>query len=397
MSPRVKPRATTVEYQRHLDEQQNVRDAARAFAGEKEAAMERTLRRFGLPASSSGDGAYGPFGERSWFLDSAFAVAGDTTLRGLIPPPIVGSQEEALQALRSVNGGRERRDLTTTVTAGGNFVPSGSPPSYVADAFAVGAHNRAVLASQLRSEPLPPTGMTITTGRISTPASTSIQASENAATSETDPVTATSSSPVATISGQVDVSQQLLDRSLPPIDVVIAEELGAAWGEDFDQQVINGSGASGQLTGLLVLAGTTAITATTVTAVANLAAAAKLRGDVSSSFGEAPDVLIVHPRRTAWIRSTLGYSPVPWPMENLIEAPGMPTTLTSNQDALVALVRDQTILYSDPPRIRVMPDVLSGTLTVRVSAFAYCAMLVRQPAAVGKATGAGLAAPSWTL
>jgi len=84
-------------------------------------------------------------------------------------------------------------------------------------------------------------------------------------------------------------------------------------------------------------------------------------------------------------------------MENVIEAPGMPITLTSNQDALVALVRDQAILYTEPPRIRVMPEIGSGTLTVRVSALAYCAMLVRQPAAVGKATGAGLAAPSWTL
>ena len=396
MSPRVKPRATTVEYQRHLDGQENVRDAARHFAVEKDAAMERTLRKFGLPVSSSGDGAYSLGSERSWFLDSAFAIAGDTTLRGLIPPPIVGSQGEAFERLRSI-GGRERRDLTTTATAGGNFVPSGSPPSYVANAFAVGAHNKAVLASQLRSEPLPPTGMTITTGRISTPASTAVQASENASNSETDPATATPTSPVATISGQVDVSQQLLDRSVPPIDVVIAEELGAAWAEDFDQQVLNGQGASGQLDGLLHLAGTTAITATTVTAVANLAAAAKLRGDVSVACGEAPDVLILHPRRAAWIRSTLGYSPVPWPMENVIEAPGMPITLTSNQDALVALVRDQAILYTEPPRIRVMPEIGSGTLTVRVSALAYCAMLVRQPAAVGKATGAGLAAPSWTL
>jgi HK97 family phage major capsid protein len=149
-----------------------------------------------------------------------------------------------------------------------------------------------------------------------------VQSAEGGATSETDPVTATSSSPVATIAGQVDVSQQLFDRANPPIDVVIAEELGAAWGEDFDQQVINGQGASGQLDGFLHLAGTTSITATTITAVANIAAAARLRGDVSTAFGQAPDTLILHPRRAAWICSTLGYGPVPWPEENIIEAPG---------------------------------------------------------------------------
>ncbi len=337
-----------------------------------------------------------PAASWSWILDSAFANFGDTTLRSLIPPPQVGSQEEARSRLRTVRG-REARDLSTTATQGGGFVPSGSPPSYLAAAFAVGAHNKAVLASSLRSEDLPPSGMTITTGRISTSGTTTVQASEGAGTSETDPVTATASSPVATISGQIDASQQLLDRSNPGIDTVLAEELGAAWGEDFDQQVIQGSGGSGQLSGLLTISGTTAITATTVTAVANIAAAAKLRGDVSVAFGEAPNVLILHPRRAAWIRSTLGYGPVPWPMENVVEAPGMPTTISTTQDALVALVRDQVILLQDAPTIRVMADIGSGNLTVRVSAFGYCAMLVRQPAAVGKATGAGLAAPSWTL
>jgi hypothetical protein len=141
---------------------------------------------------------------------------------------------------------------------------------------------------------------------------------------------------------------------------------------------------------------TTAITATTVTAVANVAAIGKLRADVSTTFGQAPETLILHPRRAAFIRATLGYAPQ-WPVPNLVEAPAMPITLSSTQDALVAIVRDQVILYTAPPVIRVMPDVGSNTLTVRLSAFGYCAMVASQPAAVGKATRAGLAAPSWTL
>ena len=201
---------------------------------------------------------------------------------------------------------------------------------------------------------------------------------------------------MATISGQVDASQQLFDRSAPNIDRVLAEDLGAAWGAAFDLQVLNGTGANGQLTGLLALSGTTAITATTATAVANLACAGRIRADVSTSFGQAPDTLILHPRRAAFMRATIGYSPVPWPMETVVEGPAMPTTLTSTQDALVGLVRDQAILYTEPPVIRVMPDVGSGTLTIRISAFGYAAFVVRQPASVGKGTGAGLAAPSWT-
>jgi Phage capsid family len=219
----------------------------------------------------------------------------------------------------------------------------------------------------------------------------------NTAVAEVDPVTGTSSNPVVTISGQVDVSEQLLDRSLPPIDAVIGAELGRSYGEDFDLQVLNGTGA-GQMTGLLGTAGITAITATTATAVANLAACGKLVADVSTSFGAKPDVLVVHPRRAAFVRTTLGYSPAPWPSPTVIEAPGMPVTLGGTQDAIVTLVREQVVLYtSPPPQVRVMADVLSGTLTVRISAFGYCSMIVRQPASVGKATGVGLDAPVFTL
>lgn len=395
MSPRVKPRARSVEFQRHLDEREDLRDAAADFARGKGEALESTLQRFGLPSSSTrGNGAYTD-SDHSWFLDLAFATGGDRLLRDMPAPPIVGSPEEAWERLRSVQGGRERRDLSTTATAGGGFVPTNSAPSYVADSFGIAAHNAAVLSAALGTREIPPTGTTISTGRISTGASTTVAASENAAVQETDPVTATASSVVSTISGQVDVSEQLLDRSDPPIDEVISRELGALWGEDLDATVLNGTG-SGQFSGLLQLAGTTAITATTASAVANFAACGKLTGDVAATFGGKPDALVMHPRRAAFIRSVIGYSPQ-WPTELVIEAPAMPTNIGGTQDAIVAMVLSNAILFTSQPAIRVMAEVGSGTLTVRISAYAYAALVVTQPASIGKATGAGLTTPGYTL
>jgi hypothetical protein len=46
-------------------------------------------------------------------------------------------------------------------------------------------------------------------------------------------------------------------------------------------------------------------------------------------------------------------------------------------------------------RTRALPEVLSGTLTVRLQVYAYSAFICgRFPAGISKITGTGLAAPS---
>jgi hypothetical protein len=161
--------------------------------------------------------------------------------------------------------------------------------------------------------------------------------------------------------------------------------------------VLNGAGSSGELSGLLGLAGTTATTATGTTAAANVAQIGHNYMDVSAAAGRAPTLLLMHPRRASYIRTMLGYAPAPWPTPGQpLEVPGMPTNIGGTQDAVIEIAIDDVILFPGRPSFRVMADVLSGTLTVRCSAFAYAAMVVRTPAAVGKITGAGLATPVFT-
>jgi hypothetical protein len=174
MSPKVRPRAKTLEYAEHVKRQEDLRDAAHEFDERRQDLMADVQRKFGLPVSARSDGVYRPDPEGpSWFLDRAWASGADV-LRDFVPPPTVQGPGEARHRLSSV----EKRDLTTAASDGGNFVPTGSPPSYVASAFATAARNAAVLASQLRVEPLPTTGMTISAPRLSGGATTTVMATE---------------------------------------------------------------------------------------------------------------------------------------------------------------------------------------------------------------------------
>jgi len=80
-----------------------------------------------------------------------------------------------------------------------------------------------------------------------------VQAAENQAVAEQDPTSALADVPTATIAGQLELSRQLYDFSMPGADQWVAAELGAAYAATLEQQLISGSGASGQLLGLRIV------------------------------------------------------------------------------------------------------------------------------------------------
>src|SRR5262249_40040513 len=154
---------------------------------------------------------------------------------GSVPDHFVhGGVDDARRRL----GSYEARDLSTTATAGGDFVPTGVP-AYVGDDYATALRNRSVLQSILTTRPLPDKGMTVKTPRLSTGTAVAVQ-TENTSVQETDIVEALVSAAVITIAGLQDVSQQLLDRSDSgsQIDAVIARDLGEATGTLLDSQTL---------------------------------------------------------------------------------------------------------------------------------------------------------------
>ena len=244
--------------------------------------------------------------------------------------------------------------------------------------------------------------MKVETVRLSTGTATAVQSSEGATVQDTDLVEALVSSALCTISGQPDLSQQLLDRSEPGqaagIDVALAHDLGNSYATSLDGQILYGSGTAPQLRGLLNVAGITAVAKTngSPTGATNLAAIGDLVSQTSTAYGSLIETLLVHPRRLSWVRTKLGYSPE-WPVPNVVACASLRTTdgVATNQDELYALASQEVILYGDAPNIRVSFDQTgSGTLTVKFVASGYAALLAgRTPAAIGRLSGSEFTAP----
>ncbi len=384
MSPRLGPKT-------QVDEQ--VSAAAKEYGVEKEAALERAARKHGLITVRE-PSPYGIGSDHSYFLDLAYASDDSQSP----PPPIVGDVSAAHKRLQAVG---ERRDLTTTVTAGGNFVPTGAP-AYVGDHFAAAARAAATMANVLPFEPLPETGMVLKTPRMTTGTSTAVMATENSAVSETDIVESMIASPVATVSGQQDLSQQLFDRSDPAIvDIVLATDLGRSLGANFDQQVLVGTGANGQTFGLAAVVGITsnAYTDASPTQAEAFPVIAKTYSDVSTAVGAPATVILMHPRRLAWFlnwkdTATGMQSNLQWPA-SVTQVAAIPSSegAATNQDSVFVLRADELPIFASPPQFRVKFDTTgSGNLIVRITAFQYLATLFnRRPEAIGRSTGTGWA------
>jgi HK97 family phage major capsid protein len=414
--PRVIPK--TKEFADHLDERERIRDAAHDYADETKAALDRVARKHDLPLTVRERSAYGPGAPFSFFRDLA-SVAADNAAVGAgiadgdpratrmvspeIPSRIHGSTDEARARLATV--GVERRDLSSTLTAGGNFVLNFTPtaaPGYVGRAFAAAVRQKAVVANLLHHEPLPPSGVKVETTRLTTGTAVAVQASDNAAVQETDLVEALVTSNIATLQGIQDMSQQLFDRADPAssMDVVLATDLGNALAIQLDQQILYGTGASGQLRGFVNVTGITAVTKTngTPTGLTNLLALGDLTAQTATAYGQLPDTLLVSPRRLAYMRAKIA-NQIEWPARNVVSTPVLHTTdgASTNQDEAFVIASDEIWLFGGEPRFRVFAQPGSGTLTARFVADMYAGLLAhRMPAAIGRVSGTEWTAPVFT-
>jgi len=322
-------------------------------------------------------------------------------LSGGVQGAIARSSEAAMKVERRVREVRSRirkeeRAAITTSSGGVGLVPANGAPRYVAELFADQARTKARLSQRLFQGQLPSSGKLVIVPRATTGAVMGIQTSEGNAYTTSSTVTDTTSSPVATIVGSQDVSRELLDRGINT-DADIAASLGASFAGQLEAQVINGSGASGQLTGLLGVSGITsnAYTDATATAAEAWGAIQKLLADTGTAYGAPIDTLVMHSRRARWMADTAVFGAVDYGAE-VIESQGVPTNLGAgtNEDAIIALALQETPVFIGPIRFEVDPGVLSGNLQVRIYAFAYVALVgARLPASIGKLGGTGLITP----
>lgn len=311
----------------------------------------------------------------------------------------------------------EYRDLTTVATAGGGFVP----PVYLGDYYAEYARGGRPFADVLPSGPLMAAGMTISIPRITTGTSvTHIITQNSTAPGETDIVDATLSVPVVTIAGMQDVSQALFDRSDPGIDQIVFNDLRAAYDTYLDTQLLSGSGANGQHMGVTSVSSTqsTSYTTSTPTAAGLTPKIYEAISEVATTRLLPADTIVMHPRRSAWLASNLSSTFPLFQVGNLTQAagqqdigalvnisglrivsdPNMQITVGSstNEDEIFVLRVADMFLWEGPTTVRVMPEVGSGTLTVRLILHGYSAFASgRFPGSISIVSGTGLVTPTF--
>jgi len=348
-------------------------------------------------------------------------------LRDLANSQIYGDQEARERLNRHAEEVRvepeykEYRDLNRADGSGGSFVP----PAWLMGQWIELARAGRPTANLFNSQPLPPGTDSINIPRVLTGTATAIQPNDNDPVQEVDLTDSSLSIPVRTIAGQQDVAIQLLDQSPINFDELVFRDLLADYATKTNLQILTGSGASGQVTGLNTQSGATAVTLTATTVAGLYAAIANATQQIYTSRFSAPNVIVMHPRRWAWLVSQLdantrplvvpaaqgpnnalgtfagvGTQQVVGSIQGLpvVTDPSIPTNqgAGTNQDMILVMKTDDVVLYESGVRTRVLQETLSGTLTVRLQVYGYLAFSAgRYASSLGRITGAGLVTPTF--
>jgi len=313
-------------------------------------------------------------------------------------------------------------------------------PQYLIEMAALKLRAGRGVANIVSRHQLPAQGMNLVIPRGTTGSSTDVQASENSGVSATDEVWQDLTVPVRTIAGQADVSRQALERG-DGVDELMYLDLTRSYAASLGSQLIGGTGAAGQVLGILNTGGIGAATAfgaaVTVTSLNSKIAGAEA-AIWSGGIGLAPDVLVVHPRRWGWLIGQVDTTGRPIVVANtngpqnafgvggfggdaLADAPvqfvgihssGVPVMVdlnigtangANNEDVILALDSDELHLWEDgdgmPKQLR-FEQTAGGSLTTKLVVYNYVAFTAgRYPQAVSKVggldtvAGQGLIAP----
>ena len=324
---------------------------------------------------------------------------------------------------------REVRDINTTDGNGGHFVP----PAYLVSEFVPLARGARPVADAITNQPLPPGTDSINIPRVATGTGVGAQTTQNTAVTEVDLTDANVSAPVRTAAGVQDISLQLLDQSPVAFDEIIFQDLVAAHAEFIEGQVLKGTGANGQALGMCALTTNTisvAYTTTSPTVASLYPKIAKAVSDVQTNRKASPTVIIMAPRRWAWMQAAVDTTgrPLVVPRENLPQNAisvlgaqaveqvvgglfGIPvitsfqvplnfnneqTTAAEEEDVIIVTRASDHYLYESAPQTGVFTDVGSANLTVRLrlhNYFAYTAQRYNSNTAFVQ--GTGLAVPTF--
>ena len=363
------------------------------------AAAARKENGLGVAVVKSEPRTYNKNGEHSFLTDAFNAqVLGDTEARERIGRHM---QEERV----------ERRAVTSS-----NF--SGLVvPQYLTDMAAPLRRAGRPLADVANKMPLPESGLTITISKITTGTSTGVQ-TEGSAVSETNIDDTQLDISVKTIAGQQTVSRQAIERGTG-VDAIVMNDLSASYATTLD----------GLLTAdLLSNAGQSVSYTDASPTVAELYP--KLLDaiqKVQTNYYGGPNLIVMHPRRLAWILAALDSSnrplavPAPVAMNPISSGDGLAVygnsgyqiagipVLTdanvtvangagTNEDAIFVTNTNEINLWEQPasPLMLRFDQPSAASLNILVVVYGYVAHNVTRYAnAHAKITGTGLVTPTF--
>jgi len=308
-----------------------------------------------------------------------------------------------------------RANPTSILGSGGEF----DVPLSMLDKFASAGRAGRALADLVGSTPLPPGISSIHIPRMTTGSQATVQVDTGAVASQ-DLVTTDIVSPVVTISGQLDVSQQLYDQAPAGFDSYAFTDLSRAYNRQLEAQMINGTGVNGQVQGVTNVPGANVINGS---GAVTFAAMWPLLGQTAAAVGNSrqlpPELFLMAPRRWFWIASSLDSSSRPIstpgngapqpsklasagganPIGPLLGLPGYldgalnaPSPYTG-PDSMLALRASDMFLFEGAPRLIVAVNPRAELLQIRLSLHRYVAFVsARYP--TGIAILANMPAPA---
>ena len=323
----------------------------------------------------------------------------------------------------------ELRDISRTDGAGGDFVP----PIYLINEYAEFARAARVTADLVTNMALPAGTDSINIPQITTGTLAAFQSADNAATTTRDMVSSTVSAPVRTISGYENVSIQLVEQSplAGGLDRLVFGDLMADYALQLNTAVVgSNSTSSGYIQGLInkfddsTNSIPTTWTESTPTAVNGLKAIAQGISKVVTNRYKPVEAIVMNPSVWYWLASQVDGQnrPLvvptgagPFNAGGVLTAAGAPAGLVgtiqgvpvyvdatlpktygtgTNQSPILVGKFSDSYLFESGVKTRVLPDVLSGNLTVRFQVYGYAALAHRFNKSVSVISGTGTVAPS---
>lgn len=377
------------------------REAELVELDERKAKADEARRAIGVPVVKVGreERTYRPDGEHNFLQDAFRSKFGNDHAA---TERVTRAREEALAEYRS-----------TTGNYGGLVVPQ-----YLTDLYAPVLKSGRPFLSNVTAVPLPEAGMTLTIPRGATGTSVAAQATENTGVSNTTLTESDLTVPVRTFAGQQLTSRQSVDRGTGIADILL-QDLFQDYATKVNVSAISGDGTAGGHWGILNTTSVQTAAWTGTTGASLVSAIHNAVGKVNTSRYAAANLIVMHPRRWAYLCAASDTSSRPLVQVDgpgfnaqgngaaagygvvgsmvgipVVTDAGVPTNLgaSTNEDRIIVTRREDVLFMEDAsaPVGLTFEEVKGDQLSVTMVVFGYSAFTAgRYPAATCVLQGTG--------